>query len=66
MGTAADGGKGSKGRAANGNRPIAAPSYRREQHTKGDMPTPPPPPPLPGGAESLEAPKAPKKTFGLN
>ena len=41
MGTTAYGGTGSKGRAANW--PIRAAGCRREQHTKGDMPTPPPP-----------------------
>ena len=46
MGTTADGGKGSEGRAANGDRPVGAARCRREQHTKGDMPTPPPPPVL--------------------
>ena len=44
MGTTADGGRGSKGRAANGDRPIGAASCRREQYTKGDTPPPPPPP----------------------
>ena len=43
MGTTADGGKGSKGRAANGDQPVGAAGCRREQHTKGVMPTPPPP-----------------------
>ena len=43
MGTTADGGRGSKGRAANGDRPIGAAGCRREQHTKGNMPTPRPP-----------------------
>ena len=33
MGTTAYGGKGSKGRAANGDRPVGAASCRREQHT---------------------------------
>ena len=33
MGTSAYGGKGSKGRAANGDRPIGAASCRQEQHT---------------------------------
>ena len=42
MGTTAYGGKESKGRAANGDRPIGAASCRREQHTQGDMSTPPP------------------------
>ena len=41
MGTTADGGKGSKGRAANGDRPMGAARSRREQHTKGDVPNPP-------------------------
>ena len=35
---------GSKGMAANGDRPIGAARCRREQYTEGDMPTPPPPP----------------------
>ena len=43
MGTAADGGRGSEGRAAKGNRPIGAAGCRREQYTKGDMPKPPTP-----------------------
>ena len=33
MGTTAYGGKGSKGRAANGDRPVGSASCRREQHT---------------------------------
>ena len=41
MGTTAYGGKGSKGRAANGDRPVGAASCRRDHHT---MPPPPPPP----------------------
>ena len=41
MGTTAYGGKGSKGRAANGDRPIGTASCRREQHTNGNMATPP-------------------------
>ena len=41
MGTTAYGGKGSKGRAANGDRPIGAAGCRRVQYTM-----PPPPPPL--------------------
>ena len=43
MGTTACGGRGSKGRAVNGDRPIGAARCRREQYTRGDMPTPPPP-----------------------
>ena len=43
MGTTAYGGRGSKGRAAHSDRPIGGARCRREQHTKGDMPTPPPP-----------------------
>ena len=35
--------EGSKGRAANGDRPIGVARCRQEQHTKGDMPTPLPP-----------------------
>ena len=42
MGTTAYGGKGSKGRAANGDRPVGAAICRREHHTKGVMATPPP------------------------
>ena len=38
MGSSADGGKGSKGRAANGDRPVGAASCRRDHHTKGVMP----------------------------
>ena len=44
MGTTAYGGKGSQGRAANGDRPVGAARCRRGQHTKGVMPTSPPPP----------------------
>ena len=33
MGTTADGGKGSKGRAANGDRPVGAANCRRDHHT---------------------------------
>ena len=40
MGTTADGGKGSRGRAANGNHPKGA-ARCRPQHTKGVIPTPP-------------------------
>ena len=51
MGTAARGGRGSKGRAANDDRPIGAARCRREQYTQGDMPNrhPPPPPVSAGG-----------------
>ena len=42
MGTTAYGGKGSKGRAANGDRPIGAASCRREQYTKATCQRPPP------------------------
>ena len=42
MGTTADGGRGSEGRAANGDRPVGAARCRREQHTQGVMPAPPP------------------------
>ena len=42
MGTAY-GGKGSKGRAVNGDRPIGAASCRREQYTKVTCQPPPPP-----------------------
>ena len=77
MGTTAYGGEGSKGRAANGDRPIGAASCRREQYTKGDMPTshpplviPPflqPPPPYGGGGVNLTKRhgkyQAPKKHF---
>ena len=45
--TTAHGGRGSKGRAVNGDRPIGAARCRREQYTKGVMPTPPPPPASP-------------------
>ena len=34
-----------KGRAVNGNRPVGAPSCRREQQVHGDLPNPPPPAP---------------------
>ena len=40
MDTTAFGGKGSKGRAANGDQPIGATSCRREQHTKATCQTP--------------------------
>ena len=42
MGTTAYGGKGSKGRAVNGNRPVGAASWTRTTH-HGVMPPPPPP-----------------------
>ena len=44
MGTTAYGGKGSKGRAANGDRPVGAASCRREHHTMASCQPPPPPP----------------------
>ena len=44
MGTTAYGGKGSKGRAANGDRPVGAASCRREHHTMASCQNPPPPP----------------------
>ena len=51
MGPTAYGGKGSKGRVANGDGPVDATSCRREQYTMASCPTlpldPPPPPPLP-------------------
>ena len=47
VGTTAHGGRGSKGRAANGDRPTGTASCRREQYTHGDMPTPPPPARMP-------------------
>ena len=40
MGTTAYGGKGSKGRAANGDRPLGAASCRREQHTMASCQNP--------------------------
>ena len=43
MATTADGGKESKGRAANGDRPVGAARCRRDHHTQGVMPYPPPP-----------------------
>ena len=43
MGTTAYGGRGSKGRAANGDRPVGAAGCRRDHHTHGVMPNPPPP-----------------------
>ena len=43
MGTTADGGNRSKGRAANGDRTVGAARCRRDHHTKGVMPNPPPP-----------------------
>ena len=42
MGTTAYGGKGSKGRVANGDRPVGAASCRREQYTMASCQTPPP------------------------
>ena len=42
MGTTAYGGKGSKGRAANGDRPVGAASCRRDHHTMASCQTPPP------------------------
>ena len=45
MGTTAYGGKGSKGRAANGDRPVGAASCRRDHHTMASCQNPPPPPP---------------------
>ena len=44
MGTTAYGGKGSKGRAANGDPSTGAASCRREQYTKATCQTHPPPP----------------------
>ena len=41
MGTTAYGGNGSKGRAANGDRPVGAASCRREQYTMASCQTPP-------------------------
>ena len=43
MGTTAYGGKGSKGRAANGDRPVGAASCRRDHHTMASCQNPPPP-----------------------
>ena len=43
MDTTAYGGKGSKGRAANGDRPAGAASCRREQYTMASCQPPPPP-----------------------
>ena len=45
MGTTAYGGKGSKGRAANGDRPVGAASCRRDHHTMASHHANPPPPP---------------------
>ena len=45
MGTTAYGGKGSKGRTANGDRPVGAASCRSSHH--GVMPNTPPPQPSP-------------------
>ena len=45
MGTTACGGKGSKGRAATGDRPIGAARCSPEESTKGRMPDPPNTPP---------------------
>ena len=42
MGTTAYGGKGSKGRASNGDRPVGATSCRQEQYTMASCQTPPP------------------------
>ena len=41
MGTTADGGKGSEGRAANGDRPVGAANCRREPYTMASCQTPP-------------------------
>ena len=41
MGTTAYGGKGSKGRAANGDRPVGAASCRRDHHTMASCQNPP-------------------------
>ena len=46
MGTTAYGGKGSKGRAANGDRPVGAASCRGDHHTMASSQTPPLPSPL--------------------
>ena len=40
MGTTAYGGKGSKGRAANGDRPVVAASCRRDHHTMASCQNP--------------------------
>ena len=40
MGTTAYGGKGSKGRAANGDRPVGAASCRRDHHTMASCQNP--------------------------
>ena len=42
MGTTACGGKGCKGGAANGDRPVGAASCRRDHHTMASCQTPPP------------------------
>ena len=42
MGTTAWGGKGSKGRAANGDRPVGAARCRRDHHTMASCQPPPP------------------------
>ena len=64
MGTTATayGGKGSKGRAANGDRPVGAASCRREQHTMVSCQNPStprlhanPPPPFPPSLAKGEA-----------
>ena len=57
MGTTAYGGKGSKGRAANGDRPIGAAGCRQEQYTKA---TCQPPLPLPGQTETCDPPPPPR------
>ena len=49
MGTTAYGGKGAKGRAANGDRPPDAAGRRQEQQIQGDTPNPRLPPLLQGG-----------------
>ena len=53
MGTTAYGGKGSKGRAANGDRPVGAASCRREQHTMASCQPPPPRGPCQGREPGL-------------
>ena len=50
MGTTAYGGKGCKGSAANGDRPVGAARCRRDHHAMASC-QPPPPPPAPGNIQ---------------
>ena len=62
MGTTAYGGERSKGRAANGDRPVGAASCRREQHTMRHA-NPPPPPWEPMGWATPPSPACHRRRF---